>query len=154
QLLPSDALIVSLDRLLAFVHAGEVQRTEARVLTDPPPILVSTQRAVLVILDGEPVMMDDEKTGRRRVLNTNWELYQDNHANLYSLHYKGTCLTAADLHGIFPPATPRVFVVNKPSELIVIDGMPRLGPIAGTQLSSVTNTESDLFFHSTTRAYY
>ena len=158
QLLPSEALVVSLDRVLAFVHAGEVPRKEARVLTEPPPILVSTQPAVLVILDGDPVMLEDEKTSRRRIINTNWDLYQDSHTNLYYLHYNETWLTAADLHGTFSSAassaTPRVFVVNKPSELIVIDGPPKLSPIAGMQLSSVTNTESDLFFHAATRSYY
>ncbi len=45
-------------------------------------------------------------------------------------------------------------MVNKPSELIVIQGSPELRPMAGTQLSWVTNTESDLFFHAGTRCYY
>jgi hypothetical protein len=49
---------------------------------------------------------------------------------------------------------PRVIVVNKPSELIVLRGSPEAAPVAGTQLSWVTNTESDLFFHAGTRRYY
>ena len=56
-------MVLALDRVLAFVHAGEVPRKEARVLTEPPPIFGSTQPAVLVILDGDPVMLEVENTG-------------------------------------------------------------------------------------------
>ncbi len=185
QLLPSEALIVSLDRIAAFVDAGAIKRKEARVLTEPPPIFVSTQPAVLVILDGDPVMMDIEKTSLRRVINTNWDLYQDRRTNSYYLRHNQSWLKAADLKGTFAPvadlppdfallpqdglskdpresspavraqaAAPRVIVVNKPSELIVIEGAPNLSSVAGTQLSSVTNTESDLFFHASSSSYY
>ena len=53
-----------------------------------------------------------------------------------------------------PGPAPRVIVVTTLSELIAIQGTPVLGPIANTQLSSVTNTESDLFYHAGTRSYY
>jgi hypothetical protein len=176
QLLPSDALVVSLDRVLAFVRAGEVPRKESRVLTEPPPIFVSTQPAVLVIIDGDPVMLDVEKTALRRVLNTNWDLFQDRRTSVYYLRANKTWLSAPTLAGQFSLAqvvpqdianlplgdkegpgsatTPRVIVVNRPSELIVIRGAPALSPIGGTHLLSVTNTESDLLFETETRSYY
>ena len=185
RLLPSDAMVLSLDRVLAFVHAGEVPRQEARVLTEPPPIFISTQPAFLVILDGSPVMLDVENTNLRRIINTNWDLYQDRRTNAFYLRHNQSWLKASDLYGTFAPTTefapelalllsdgrkrdggdgltvpigqlaaPRVIVVNKPSELVVIQGPPKLSPVAGTQLSSVTNTESDLFFHGATRSYY
>jgi len=169
QLLPSSALVVSLDRVLAFVHARETSHREARVLTEPPPIYVSAQPAVLVIVDGDPVMLDVEKTSLRRMLNTNWEIFEDRLTNRYYLRNGKSWLTAADLHGTYLPATalppgleagepavsaPRVIVVGKPSELIVTEGSPKLSAVAGTQLSSVTNTDSDLFFHAGTRSYY
>ena len=93
RLLPSDAIVVSLDRVLAFVHASEVPRHEAHVLTDPPPIFVSTQPAVLVIIDGEPVSVEVENTALRRVVNTNWDLYQD--ARTYYLRDDKSWLTAS-----------------------------------------------------------
>jgi hypothetical protein len=176
RLMPSNALVVSLDRVLAFVRAGEVPRKDSRVLTEPPPIFVSTQPAVLVIVDGDPVMLDVEKTGLRRLLNTNWEFFQDSRTSLYYLRANKSWLTATDLKGRFslaaavpqeianlavsdkegqPSATPpRVIVVNRPSELIVIRGAPALNLITGTRLLSVTNTESDLFFDADTRSYY
>ena len=105
QLLPSDALVVSLDRVLAFVQAGEIPRKEARVLTDPPPIFVSTEPAALVILDGDPVMLDVENTRLRRVVNTNWDLYQDRRTNAYYLRVHKAWLRASDLQGAFAPAS-------------------------------------------------
>jgi hypothetical protein len=173
QLVPADAVVVSLDRLLAFVRAGEVPHKEARVLTDPPPIFVSTQPAVLVIVDGDPVKVEVANSPLKRVVNTNWDLYQDRRTNAYYLRADKTWLKSADLNGTFtatleipaelltvtgiapePGPAPRAIVVHKPSELIAIKGSPELAPIAGTELSSVTNTESDLFFYAKSRSYY
>lgn len=49
---------------------------------------------------------------------------------------------------------PEVFVSPEPAELILIDGDLRLDPIADTDLSWVTNTESDLFVHAPDEAYF
>jgi hypothetical protein len=183
KLLPSDALVVSLDRLLAFIRAGEIPRKEARVRTDPPPIFVNTEPAVLVIVDGDPVWIDVEKTSLRRVLNTNWTLFQDRATNLYYLRNGKSWLAAEDLDGAFAPAAnippylarlpidgakesagsesspgstmePRVIVVHEPAELIVFRGSPEMAPVAGTPLLWVTNTESDVFYHAGNRLYY
>lgn len=185
RLLPADALVLSLDRVLAFVHAGEIPRKEARVLTEPPAIFVSTRPAVLVILDGHPVMLNLDNTSLCRILNTNWDLFQDRRTSVFYLRHSRSWLKANDLHGTFAPAVevpselsslfaesgkpeadggatvladqpaaPRVIVVDKPSELVVIQGLPKLSAVAFTQLSVVTNTESDLFFHRVTRSYY
>ena len=182
QMFPTDALVVSLDRILAYIHAGEVSRKEARVLTDPPPIFVSMQPAVLVIVGGDPIMVEAEKTSLRRVVNTNWDLFQDGRSNLYYLRQGKSWLVAKDMHDAFVPATElppdldrlpadqdpepgtaskaqpatasKVIVSHRPSELIVIRGAPDLEPIPGTQLASVMNTESDLFFYGGNRSYY
>lgn len=179
QIIPADAMIVSLDRLLAFVRAGEMPRKEAHVLTEAPPIYISSQPAVLVIIDGDPVMLDVEKTNLRRVVNTNWDLIQERSTNRFYLRlnahwvrannvrgpYEATSDLPADLAKIpfddrkgASPATPSaatsVMVVDRPSELIVIQGSPLLAPIAGTQLAVIANTDSDLFFHGATQSYY
>jgi hypothetical protein len=104
HLLPSDAVVLSLDRVVAFVHAGEVPRKEAHVRNEPPPIFVTTQPAVLVILDGDPVMLDVDNTSLRRILNTNWDLFQDRRTNLYYLRHHQSWLMATDLHGTFTPS--------------------------------------------------
>lgn len=174
SLLPTDALVLSLDRVLAFVRASEVPKQEARVLTNPPPIYVSTQPAILVIIDGEPTLVDVEKTNLQRVVNTNFELMQDRASKRFYLRHGDSWLTAASLSGAFTPATtlpagldpsaisaitrpappPRVIVVNQPSELVVIKGQPEISAIAGTELAVVANTDSDLFFSNTDKNYY
>src|SRR5262249_29111586 len=53
-----------------------------------------------------------------------------------------------------PAAAPRVFVSEKPAELILLDGEPKLDAIKGTKLSWVTNTDSDLFRSATDQKYY
>jgi hypothetical protein len=129
-----------------------------------------------VILDGDPITLDIENTMLRRVLNTNWDLFQDRRTDRFYLRHKATWLTAPDLDSKFveavdvPPAlslkvtskttdvkdatTPKVIVVKKPSELIVIHGSPEMVSVAGTQLFWVTNTENDLYFYAGDRSYY
>jgi hypothetical protein len=184
-LLPTSAMVVSLDRILAYVKAAEAPTREAQVLTDPPPIFASSSAAVLVILDGEPVFLDVENTHLRRVVNTNWDLYLDVPTNRYYLRHNLAWQVAASVEGPYAPASelpadfqrvpleaakdsenaaaafaarngavPRVFVTKKPAELIMVRGTPELAPIAGTALTSVVNTDSDLFFHSGTKSYY
>ncbi|MFN0104804.1 MAG: hypothetical protein ACKV2U_22310 [Bryobacteraceae bacterium] len=172
RLMPSDAVVLSLDRLLAFVRAAEVPTVEARVLTDPPPIYVSTDPAVLVIVDGPPLMAEVEKTGLRRVVNTNWPLYQDPASKAFYLQHGEAWLKAPELRGTYTipvnvpaelprlpapkpgDAPPRVIVVGRPAELIMTEGPPQFTQIGNSSLSSVTNTGSDLFFESASWSYY
>ena len=47
---------------------------------------------------------------------------------------------------------PKIFISDKPAELIMVDGKPKLEAIAETGISYVTNTKSDLFLYDGT--YY
>lgn len=49
---------------------------------------------------------------------------------------------------------PRVFVSEKPAELIQTDGAPAFKAVGGTKLSWASNTESDLFRDDATGAFY
>ena len=51
-----------------------------------------------------------------------------------------------------PPAV--VYVSTAPAELIVTRGNPEFSPIAGTQLTYVTNTDRDIFMDVKTQSYY
>lgn len=178
KLLPSDALVISLDRLLAYIQAGEIPRREAQILTDPPPIFVRTRPAALVILDGEPLLVDVKDSTLRRVINTNWQLYQDSKSSVLYLRYGKSWLTAKSLSDEFVRAKeipadlaklpapdggepgiasltvpPQIIVVHEPGELIVLQGAPQVAPVAGG-LSWIRNTESDLFFHAASNAFY
>ncbi len=65
----------------------------------------------------------------------------------------------ADARGAMPPeayngAVPKVIVADKPSELILFDGEPKLEAVPGTALEWAANTESDVFFHKTGKQWY
>jgi hypothetical protein len=49
---------------------------------------------------------------------------------------------------------PQVFFTKTPAELIIFKGEPVYAKIAGTHLSFVTNTESDVFFDTTKSQFY
>jgi hypothetical protein len=51
-------------------------------------------------------------------------------------------------------AVPKVFVTNKPGELILLTGEPKYTPVTGTGLQWVSNTESDVFRMGTTGTVY
>lgn len=180
RLMPGDAVVVALDRVLAFLRASELPRQETKIQSHPPPIFVKTQPTVLVIIDGEPVLLDIEKSGFQRVINTNWGLYRDTRSNKFYLSHENAWLWASGLESPFAPTVappqgllqvvtadeakpraavrlagvPQVIVVKNPAELIVLEGEPKLARVGATELWTVTNTTSDLFYHSGARSYY
>jgi hypothetical protein len=185
KLLPQMPTSLALDRTLAYLDTSNMKPRTVNVSMDPPPILVSTQAAVLVIIDGKPAPMDIEKTNLQKIVNTNWDLYFDKDAEQYYLRDGKTWLTAKGLQETWKPVTKKikefqklpdsaeyqdvklsakspqkpsvatlVLVVDKPTELMVINGEPNLEPITGTKLMWVANTECDLFFSTEDRYFY
>lgn len=53
-----------------------------------------------------------------------------------------------------PQPPPAVFTSQRPAEIILTDGVPQMGPIQGTGLLYVINTESDLFYDFGSETYY
>lgn len=51
-------------------------------------------------------------------------------------------------------SAPRVFVSERPAELIQTKGRPVFDPVPTTQLSIVTNSQNTLFFHAGDRNFY
>ena len=66
----------------------------------------------------------------------------------------------ADVKKAIPPPAgaaspvPKVFLSNKPAEIITFKGKPVYAKIPGTQLSYATNTESNVFLQSGENQYY
>ena len=178
-------VVVELERITAYLDRVDTALKPVALKADPPTIFVSTRPAILVLVDGPPVMGKVPGTGVSYVLNTNWDLLRDGET-LY-LRQGQSWLTARALAGpwtpaaalpasfqeipasdpswadvrkaipgepLRPEAVPRVFVSEKPAELILIDGEPKLDPIKGTKLSWVTNTDSDLFRSAGDQRYY
>jgi hypothetical protein len=97
KLLPERPAAIAVQRILAYMDPGLVNSRQTEVLLDPPAILVSTQPAVLVIIDGQPLLMDIEETNLQKVLNTNWDLFFDKRGSRYYLRDEKTWFSAKDL---------------------------------------------------------
>src|SRR5262249_37426650 len=66
---------------------------------DPPTIFSSTKPAILLIVEGDPVLSPIEGTNLASVINTNWDLFQETTTKRYYLLYSTGWLTASDLTG-------------------------------------------------------
>ncbi len=183
QVYPTMTFNISLDRMLAMVEkVNEPVHTIAANM-QPPTIFVSNAPAILLLVEGNPVLAPVPGTTLQYVVNTNWDLFFDN-SDYYLLNGK-TWLKAKELKGSWtaitklppdfakipkgqnwddvlksiPPAAgaaaaPKILFTDKPAEVIVFKGAPAYAKIPGTALSYATNTESEVFQHSPDNQIY
>jgi hypothetical protein len=97
--LPRERLAVPLDRILAALEVTESQAREVDLQSDPPEIIVRTKPAVLVMIDGDPIMSQIPGTGLMYVVNTNWDLIFQIESRTYFLRDDSTWLQTQDLAG-------------------------------------------------------
>jgi len=176
QIYPTFTLTIGLDRMIASLERVNSAASAVAVNTQPPPIFVSTVPAILLLVDGKPVLAPIQGSSLQYIVNTNWDLFYDN-SNYYLLSGK-TWLKATELRGpwsattklpaafaklpvgqnwddvlkAIPPATPaqpapKVYFTEKPAELLAFKGKPAYLAIPGTQLAYASNTESSVFIH-------
>jgi hypothetical protein len=157
-------VIVEIERITAYLDRAETAFTPAALKSDPPKIFGSTRPAVLVNLDGPPVTAQVPGTELSYVVNTNWDLLRAG-TTYYLRHEQGWLIAPAPtgpwtaatpipasferipandpnwadvrkaVPGVSLAPAPRVFVSEKPAELILRDGEPKLDPMKGTKLS-------------------
>lgn len=180
QLFPGGARTVSLDYLITALGFEQASaRQGARGLKHTPPhIIWATNRAALVILDGEPVFRPVPHSNLERVINTPALMLRDPAANRFYLQSGGgQWFTADSLKSSWaflqnPPAEvaaiapstnapphadqpqPRIIVSTSPAELIQSDALPDFKPIRGTSLQYAADSDSQLFFDSKNRDAY
>jgi hypothetical protein len=81
-------ITLSLERLVASVKKPESVPT-VEVRNDPPQIFVSYRPAVLLHVDGPPVLAEIKKTNLQFVVNTNWPIFLDKaHSTYYFFNGK------------------------------------------------------------------
>ncbi len=97
---PEDPEPISLDRLMADVTAGQTPyKTVANLKNDPPQIFYSDAPAILLMVQGQPVLSPIEKTDLQFVVNTNWDLFFDKPKGDYYLLNNNQWLTSKNLGG-------------------------------------------------------
>ena len=95
-------VLVSLERITAYLERADTALRPATLKSDPPRIFVSTRPAVLMILDGPPVLAPVPGTDLVYAVNTNWDLIRDR--TTYYLRHEQSWLTAAAHTGPWAPA--------------------------------------------------
>lgn len=103
EMVPSGGEPISIDRVMADLEQKKLEATPVAVKTDPPEIFYSTKPAILLMVDGKPVLAPIEKTKLQFVVNTNWNLIYDKSKKTYYLAYQKGWLKAKDLKGPWQP---------------------------------------------------
>lgn len=165
-------VVMSLDRILAGLEDTEnLKELTGKLNNDPPDIYFRTEPAVLITIDGEPIVKDIEGQDFKYVVNTPFFIIEKK--NKYYIKggkfwylsdnvtsgYQETSkvpgdidkfaqknLTDTELDSISEnmKEAPELIVVTKPSELISTDGKPEYAAIDGTKLLYVSNTDADI----------
>ena len=104
RLWPKQPVSIALSRILAYLDTSQVKARQTNVSMDPPSILVSYQPSALVIIDGEPITLDIEKTNLQKIVNTNWDLFIDKKSGLHYLRDGKSWLSAKGLNEAWSPA--------------------------------------------------
>ena len=105
KLLPTNRDAVALDRVLAYLDTSKVVGRQVKISTEAPPILVSTTPAILVMIDGQPILGPISGSKLTFMVNTNWDLIKDGKDGDYFLLNEGHWLTAESLEGPWKPAS-------------------------------------------------
>ena len=96
---PGKPITVSLDRLIAGVQAGQADTKTVAIKTDPPQIFVSTEPAILLAIQGVPVLAPIKGLELKFVLNSNWDLFLAPAESRYYLLAGENWLTTESLFG-------------------------------------------------------
>ncbi len=166
---------ISVDELLADLEVEAAGLAEAELRHEPPRILLSTEPAILVTIDGEPDLQDLEGTSYKRVVNSPFLIVEDGRD--YYLYvgsnawYRASAATGpwsaaaqvpSAIAGLVEPAEDdeadlnnvTIIVATEPTELVVSDGAPSWTPVEGMNLLYMDNTDSDAFLELSTQRYY
>lgn len=174
-ILPKEPVSTSLDNVLGNLERTSIQSREVKVSNKAPEFIVTLKEMILISFDGDPMWEEIPDTGLKIGLNTSaaifmhgtdvYLLYEKSWLESPGLSGPWTpaeklpdgfsklpdddrsAFLKKNIPG-FPLKTeevPRVRVVTKPTELVVIYGSPQLESVPGTRLSYVKNSEADLF---------
>jgi len=169
---PAWDLPLSLDRLLAGLEVIEQRRVVEGQLENKPPVIIYVDRpAILVILDGEPILKPIENSALMAVVNTPFPMVFNKADKSYYLMSNDTWYRAAAVTDKWeeiadPPQAVmqvqpetqdtenpseidsdlRIIGATEPTELIATNGPPRLTPFPGNDLMFVEKTTSDILY--------
>jgi len=183
--IPEMDMTFSLDRLLTSMEMAE-QSTELseKLNHAAPKIIFEDEAAVLVLIDGEPILKDIEETKIQYVVNTPYFILYNTADGFFYLKGGEWWYRAGRVENTWrnidtPPKTileitpanddyetdvdsiartldypPKVLVSKEPAELIITDGEPEFATLEGAELLYVRNSESEILMDINTQDYY
>ena len=100
EMMPKFDLSFSLDLLLESIETAQKERENTRELEVKPPKIIYRERpAVLVRIDGKPILTNVEGTSLKRVVNTPYFIVQDLSAGKYFLRGGDIWYSAMKING-------------------------------------------------------
>jgi hypothetical protein len=105
--IPQGEQVIALDRVLANIDKSSIKPRTAdsnNLKADPPKIFHSTNPAIVVNFDGEPVWSPIKDNNLKFAVNTNWDVFQLTPDNTFYLRNNNTWLKSTDLKGSWTPA--------------------------------------------------
>jgi hypothetical protein len=115
---PDATMTISVDRLVASVEE-KAAAPAVDVKNDPPVILVSFGPAILLLIDGEPVLAPVENADMQYVINANWPLFFDGASRQYYLFTGERWVTSSELKGGWKETA------SLPPKMVKIPGDPQ-----------------------------
>lgn len=176
QFYPKIRLTFELERMIAALEKANIPTNVVDVSVKPPTILVSNSSAILLTVEGKPILAPIQGMQLKYVVNTRWNLFY-NGSEYYLLNgrtwLKSRVLSSGRKAARHLPAemsrlpsgqgwddviravrtpseessAPKVFYTHTPAELIVFKGRPSYRKIRGTDLSYATNTDRNVFLY-------
>jgi hypothetical protein len=176
-------IVMSLDRLTASMEeVDELKGLSDQIKNDPPTIFFRDKPAILVMIDGEPILKENTEAGLEYVVNTPFFLVKDKKGTYYinggkfwytsktategfvettkipsnvkEFAEKNQTETETDSVAEAYTTAPEIIVQTKPAELIIVDGEMDYKAIDSTQLLYVSNTESDIIMDISSQNHY
>lgn len=174
--------LLSLDQLIASMVGDNMGNETSGLNNSPPEIIFTTEPSVLVMIDGEPKLKGIENTDYSYVQNTPFFLIQDNKTKVYYFYGGGNwyqsgnilkdwknitnvpealielakeALTNDEEGDIIPDSIiSNLIVRTDPAELLQSEGEPEFGPLKGTNLLYLTNSNDDILMDISSQMYY
>lgn len=178
------SMTMSLERFTASIAHLEGQGSDNENFNNAPPVIYfETDPAVLVFIDGDPILKEAENF--KYVMNTPFFLVQNPQDQLYYLKggewwysskeiakgWKSIDNPPEDVEKLSEQAfqgetndldsltiqmdhAPKLIISTEPAELIQTDGEPEFEPVTGTDLLFLTNSESDIIMDINSQEYY
>ncbi len=175
QQIEGASFAISVDELIADLDADSVGSDSATLNHQPPVIMLSTKPAMLISIDGDPVLQEIEGSKYERVINSAFLIVKDGN-NHYLYIGSNTWYEAREITGNWSPTqqVPKdimslvepadddasevievhIIVATEPTELLVSDGAPSWAPVEGMDLLYMDNTDSNAFLELSTQRYY